>query len=301
MEFIRLISDIHLDVDFQHAYPRVRHQPDALAAAMEFIWEPEETPEDHDSTLVLAGDLWEKRRLFKYKYKDGRTWLERQAARFKYIIILLGNHDYWGGRLDNTPALVRAHLKELNLPNVFFLEKDVVVLDQVKFVGATLWTDINRGDPVTALSVGIDRSGNGFKDFKKIKVGPDYRRLHTNHLIGQHIQAKSFIFENAVKDHPDQKLIVVTHMAPSYGSVAERFRTEKSRQNNYMYFSELGNEIAYSEIDYWLHGHTHHVIDYTIGSTRVLCNPRGYVGYGQSTNWDPCFRFGVGHDDNTGV
>lgn len=300
MKYIRLISDLHLDVDFQYAYKAVQRQRDALVAAMDRIWEPENLPEDLDTTLVLAGDLWERLRLFKYKYRDGKTWLERVAPRFKYVVFNLGNHDFWHGRLDVVPGKVREHLKELKLDNVFFLEKNVVVLDQVKFVGATLWTDINRGNPVTALSVGIDRSGNGFKDFKHIKVGPAYHRLHTNDLIGQHIQAKQFIFENAVKEHSDQKLIVVSHMAPSYGSIADRFRIESNRHNNHMYFSELGNEIAYSEIDYWFHGHTHHVIDYTIGNTRVLCNPRGYVGYGQNTCWDPCFRIGV-QDDNEDI
>ena len=26
----------------------------------------------------------------------------------------------------------------------------------------------------------------------------------------------------------------------------------------------------------WVHGHTHEIFDYYIGTTRVLCNPRGY-------------------------
>jgi predicted phosphodiesterase len=303
MKYIRLISDAHMDVDFQFAYPRVRRQHDALAAAMELIWEPEATPEDHDSALVLAGDLWEGLNILKKKYGDGRTWIERVAARFKYVIFVLGNHDYWHGNLTRVPMKVRDLLSNLDLHNVFFLEKDAVVLDQVKFVGATLWTDVNKGDPITALSVGYERqANNGFKDFQKIKVGPNFRRLHVNDLIGQHIQSKQFIFDNAFKDHPDQTLVVVTHMAPSYGSVAERYRTEAKRHHNHMYFSELGSEIAYSEIDYWLHGHTHHVIDYKLGDTRVLCNPRGYVGYGQNTSWDPCFRIGVDNvDENNGV
>jgi hypothetical protein len=32
-------------------------------------------------------------------------------------------------------------------------------------------------------------------------------------------------------------------------------------------------------IKLWTHGHTHHVFDYMIGETRVVCNPRGYVGH----------------------
>jgi hypothetical protein len=33
------------------------------------------------------------------------------------------------------------------------------------------------------------------------------------------------------------------------------------------------------QIKLWTHGHTHEQFDYMIGSTRVVCNPRGYDGY----------------------
>ena len=33
------------------------------------------------------------------------------------------------------------------------------------------------------------------------------------------------------------------------------------------------------KIKYWIHGHTHDACDYMIGDTRVLCNPRGYIGH----------------------
>jgi len=37
------------------------------------------------------------------------------------------------------------------------------------------------------------------------------------------------------------------------------------------------------QIKLWTHGHMHNASDYMIGETRVVCNPRGYVGY-ESTN-----------------
>jgi hypothetical protein len=37
--------------------------------------------------------------------------------------------------------------------------------------------------------------------------------------------------------------------------------------------------LDHPQITLWTHGHTHHVFDYRIGSTRIVCNPRGYVGY----------------------
>ena len=32
-------------------------------------------------------------------------------------------------------------------------------------------------------------------------------------------------------------------------------------------------------IKLWTHGHTHEDFDYMVGSTRVVCNPRGYIHY----------------------
>ena len=32
-------------------------------------------------------------------------------------------------------------------------------------------------------------------------------------------------------------------------------------------------------IKLWTHGHTHEDFDYMVGDTRVVCNPRGYIGY----------------------
>jgi hypothetical protein len=36
----------------------------------------------------------------------------------------------------------------------------------------------------------------------------------------------------------------------------------------------------------WTHGHMHDDFDYTIGTCRVVCNPRGYVGHeARANNW----------------
>jgi hypothetical protein len=46
------------------------------------------------------------------------------------------------------------------------------------------------------------------------------------------------------------------------------------------FYSDLDDFIAYRpQIRLWMHGHTHEDFDYTIGTTRVVCNPRGYVGH----------------------
>jgi hypothetical protein len=56
------------------------------------------------------------------------------------------------------------------------------------------------------------------------------------------------------------------------------------------YHSDLSDFILdHPQIKLWTHGHTHHPFDYVIGSTRVVCNPRGYEndGYNEDTGWNP--------------
>ena len=53
---------------------------------------------------------------------------------------------------------------------------------------------------------------------------------------------------------------------------------------NGAYSSDLSEFILdHPQIQAWVHGHTHYNFDYMIGSTRILCNPRGYVGYERGT------------------
>jgi hypothetical protein len=49
---------------------------------------------------------------------------------------------------------------------------------------------------------------------------------------------------------------------------------------NGAFASDLDDFIAYRpQIRLWTHGHTHEPFDYEIGATRIVCNPRGYVGH----------------------
>jgi hypothetical protein len=46
------------------------------------------------------------------------------------------------------------------------------------------------------------------------------------------------------------------------------------------YSSDLSAFILdHPQIKLWTHGHTHEDFDYMIGSTRIVCNPRGYDNY----------------------
>jgi Icc-related predicted phosphoesterase len=102
-----------------------------------------------------------------------------------------------------------------------------------------------------------------------------------------HKDSVRYIF-GALKEQMDagRKTVVVTHHGPSYLSVAAQFKGDRY---NGAYVTELGNEIVDAGgPNVWVHGHTHVSLDYMIGDvTRVVVNPRGYVGHELNDEFDP--------------
>jgi len=76
----------------------------------------------------------------------------------------------------------------------------------------------------------------------------------------------------------DQKFVVVGHHAPTKLSTHPRYADELIMNGGYS--SDLSEFILdHPQIKLWTHGHTHEEFDYLIGTTRIVCNPRGYINY----------------------
>ena len=73
-------------------------------------------------------------------------------------------------------------------------------------------------------------------------------------------------------------VVVCGHHAPSKSSTKPGYARDV--QMNGCYSSDLSEFILdHPRIKLWTHGHTHDPFDYMIGTTRIVCNPRGYDGY----------------------
>ena len=293
MKFIREASDLHLDWDVRrfNSTRIVDTTKPAIREEMDMCWFPPSMDDDMDTTFIVAGDIWDESRFASRQWQDGShdTWIVRLSRRFKYVVMVLGNHDYWGRNVLYEAMKIKEAIKLQGLTNVFLLEKDVSVLDQVKFVGGTLWTDFNRHDPMV-----MHNAPAIMNDYKYMRYGRDYRRCRPSDLYEIFMNTKAFIFENAKRDYPEQKLVVVTHMAPSYESISESYRTNRDYQMNFLYFSDLDKRIMADgqEIDYWFHGHMHHSTSYHIGNVNVILNARGYSNY-DNPNFDDKLQIAV--------
>ena len=244
---IRIVSDIHLE--FSYGDMRLN-----------------ERPEDKDTVLVLAGDVGLGSKPHTYL-----KFFEEKAHRFHKVIYILGNHEHYKGSFSTTFGRVKDNLEKFK--NVVVLEKDTIVIDNVAFICATLWTNMDNLD-----SLCIEQSRLTMNDYRTIRHGthaePWKKRLHPHDTINDHINAKHYIFAEIKKQKAkDNKVVVVTHHLPSYKSISDKFKGDPV---NGAYASELFEDIADTKPEVWIHGHTHDSKDYMLADTRVICNPRGY-------------------------
>jgi predicted phosphodiesterase len=202
-----------------------------------------------------------------------RDFLKRCSFQFPHVIYVAGNHEFYHGRWIGSLT----HLREecAKYPNVYFLERDCKVIDDVVFVGGTLWTDLNKGDPITLH--GVRDMMNDYRVIKRDDL--DFARLKPVDTAMRHKQTLDYI-KQIVDERKDKKCVVVGHHSPSHQSTHEWYKGQYIM--NGAYHSNLDEFIMdRPQIKLWTHGHTHHEFDYMIGSCRVMCNPRGYDGYEQ--------------------
>jgi len=209
------------------------------------------------------------------KAQEYRDFIEGVSSEFKHVVVIAGNHEFYHGKWVQSVQTLRDEYGMY--PNVHFLERDIFTLDDVTFVGGTLWTDMNNYDPLTLHAV-----SDMMNDYRMIRHdGLGYTKLRPAHTVLRHRDTLSY-FKTVIDDRKDSKIVVVSHMAPSFMSIHEKYRHDKLL--NGAYYSELSEFILdRPQIKSFIHGHVHTEFDYQVGDCRVVCNPRGYVGFERDT------------------
>lgn len=212
-----------------------------------------------------------------------RAFLKRCSFQFPHVIYVAGNHEFYHGKFFDSLNDLRQECAKF--PNIYFLENDTKEIDDVVFVGGTLWTDMNKGDPLTQHS--ISNMMNDFRVIRNDKLG--YTRLRPAHVIDRHIGTKQYfqqVLTNNREQGSNKKFVVVGHHAPTYQSIDDRYKNDQLMNGGYA--SDLSEFILdHPEIVLWTHGHMHQPFDYMVGTTRVVCNPRGYASWGEASGWNP--------------
>jgi Icc-related predicted phosphoesterase len=278
---IQLASDLHLefaDVDIKNdtgadvlilsgdilVADDLRNQPVSLA------WE----------SLPDEGHGRAKRAM---RYRD---FFQRVSFQFKHVVYVMGNHEHYHGKFDRSADTIRETLGYLNISNVHLLDRDTVEIDGVHFIGGTMWTDCNKGDALTLYHL-----EHSMTDFRVIRIaGENFRKFLPVRTIMEFNKTRDYfktVIENLSKD---AKIVVCSHHAPSHLSIHEYYKNDHLMNGGYS--TDLSEFILdRPQIRAWTHGHMHNNFDYTIGDTRVMCNPHGYPG--ENDQFDFNFTFEV--------
>ena len=275
---VSLVSDVHLefgDLDFEN--------------------------DQGAEVLILGGDICVARDIAQRdpygvmgpEYRSNRyhDFFQRCHDRFPHVIYIVGNHEYYHGDFGTSLT----HIKDVlsYLPRLHVLEKESVVIDDVTFLGGTLWTDMNREDPDTLYR--IRDYMNDFRIIRDSRYPVHYKDSEGKHhtregrfspeaSVEEHQAMLKFVKESVDAD-PTARYVVVGHHSPSRLSTHPQYADQT--MVNGAYSSDLDQFITdHPQIRLWTHGHTHHEFDYQVGSCRVMCNPRGYHGHEeQARQW----------------
>lgn len=257
---VRLLSDLHLECA---------------------KYKIQKLPEDLESVLILAGDI--------ALGKSHRLLVENACASFKHVILILGNHEYYGNEVHTLNQEWKVISEGID--NLHFLNNNYVVLDDVKFLGATMWTDMKDNDWHMK-----QRAKHSMNDYNQIKIDhfSDIPRtkhgsrsnigqmLHPDDTVEMYFKTVKF-FDDELSKGFDGKTVIITHHLPIYSCISPRFAQSPL---NCMYHANCDWLINKHKIDYWFHGHTHDSLDFQAGDTRIVCNPRGYIPYEPNDKFD---------------
>jgi Icc-related predicted phosphoesterase len=210
---------------------------------------------------VVAGDLMRAP-------ANGVHWLAQHVMPAMPCVYVAGNHEFYRGGIKECLEDGRAAAERFS--DVHFLENDFVIVGGVRFIGATLWTDF-RIDGTQHLS--MHHARERMNDYRRIALQRSpWQRFVPAAACRMHQDSRRFIEETLHADR-DIPTVVVSHHLPSIKSIPARF----DRDFNGAYASNLEDVIEDGRPALWIHGHTHESCDYTLGHTRVVCNPRGYA------------------------
>jgi Icc-related predicted phosphoesterase len=183
------------------------------------------------------------------------------------VVYVHGNHEFFGADRASVLAVTRETVRAN--ANLVWLDGSKTEIRGRRFLGGPLWF---RHDPAS------DRHRRSMADF------------------GQITDFESWVYDEnrRMLELLDLELregdIVVTHHLPTPRSVSPRFRGSPL---NAFFVCDVEDLIRERRPTAWLHGHTHDSIDCTVGSTRLACNPFGYVGWETISGFSAALRIEV--------
>lgn len=268
---LQLMSDLHLE----------KHPE----------WKPKAAPQA--DVLVLAGDVGSY--LKGSLLTDTDFGLSRFApgrGPWRHVLYVPGNHEYDDLEFDDVHRRLRDACDDLGIT---WLEREKVVIDGVRFIGTTLWSDFDALKPAGESSPSEDvpayreqafRAANGH--LEKFSFFHQGERVLAEGIRELSLKCQSWLRE-ALAQPFSGPTVAVTHFAPSLRSADPRFGIAPGTAG---FCNSLDHLLPWADL--WLHGHLHSPVDYVDTQSqagqphrcRVVANPLGYLSMGEGERFD---------------
>lgn len=254
---------------------------------LEFRSWPNFSKEEGGDVLLLAGDIFTAQ-LFRLNRTDSdarkfhkylKVFKSDLLDKYSKVYYVMGNHEHYNSIFKNTAKELKAGFEKHDLA-INLLDNDLVKLsDDVNLIGCTLWSNYENNNPNSKLDCQY-----GMNDYRLIGAmdvdDMNYFNRYSSRLatpdmfLAEFDRSVAYIRE-ILNQQGNKKTVIMTHHAPSLVSL------NKEHVGNGMdgaYASDLSDLIlSYPQIKYWVHGHTHQNVDYSVGDyTKVLANQCGY-------------------------
>lgn len=219
--------------------------------------------------LAICGDLG------KPKHPSYNAFLLWASTHYQWVWLIAGNHEYYHSGMDHLEIDSLIHQLISQYHNARFLMNDTIIVKyhggqkSIQIFGGTLWSN-DCGYDLKDLM-------NDYQCIKK-KVhqrdGSYQRRTITTHDTTEwhHVALKSLQHSIQLALSSHRQMVVLTHHLPSFRSLSVN---EGDSVVNMGYASELDDLLKYP-IVLWIHGHSHHSVDWWNNQTHIISNPMGY-------------------------
>jgi Icc-related predicted phosphoesterase len=227
------------------------------------LLKPDRFPEA--DVCVIAGDVCDRMNL-------SINWVGKVIRPRMPVVFVPGNHEFY----DSTLAVARQNARRLcKALDVTLLDDCAAEIEGVRFVGGTLWTDFElNGTAANVVERAMNEARVSLADYGETRIldFDTYRQMKPQDTVEMHAATRAFLAD-AFLDPSAVPTVVVTHHAPHRGSLHVRYLNDPVTP---AFVSDMADCIRAWKPLAWIHGHVHSSFDYFEGSTRIVCNPRGY-------------------------
>lgn len=239
------------------------------------IWTFSDTHLDHGGSplpqtipecdiIVIAGDLGGT---LEHCLNILNIWRNFNAINHIPLIYVPGNHDYYHTAIDEMSVLGAELARELNIILLGQGLPEGFIHNDIRFIGATLWTDYELDNNALYSMQIAERYMNDHK-----LITTTNTKFTALIASGLHRFDKNLLELQLMDD--TYPTVVVTHYLPLDHCVHFEYRNSTVNPAFASHLPELFKGKCKPKL--WIHGHTHKPVDLVYEYTRVVCNPRGY-------------------------